>query len=301
MGRELRRVPLDFDWPLKETWAGYLNPFYAARAECPACDGSGYGPEAKRFADQWYGHAPFDPVAYGATPLTVDHPAVVEAATRNVDRSPEYYGVPYVGRDEAIRKESGRLFDHWKGQWSHHLIQADVDALIASHRLHDFTDTFVPGTGWVAIDPPPAVTPEEVNAWSLSGMGHDAINRFVCVRARCEREGVPVDCPECDGSGETWPSRAHKALAESWEHIDPPKGDGYQCWETTSEGSPISPVFATAEELARWLADTGASACGSQTATYDQWLAFVRGPGWAPDLVGDGDTLRSGVEAVSDT
>lgn len=47
-------------------------------------------------------------------------------------------------------------------------------------------------------------------------------------------------------------------------------------YETTSEGTPISPAFETAEELARWLADTGASAFASMTATYDQWLATVR-------------------------
>ena len=36
--------------------------------------------------------------------------------------------------------------------------------------------------------------------------------------------------------------------------IEPPTGDGYQCWETTSEGSPISPVFKTFVELCNWLA-----------------------------------------------
>ncbi len=35
MGRELRRVPLDFDWPIDKTWDGYLNPHYA---ECSDCD-----------------------------------------------------------------------------------------------------------------------------------------------------------------------------------------------------------------------------------------------------------------------
>ena len=37
------------------------------------------------------------------------------------------------------------------------------------------------------------------------------------------------------------------------EQIEPPKGDGYQCWETTSEGSPISPVFESFDELCDWL------------------------------------------------
>ena len=33
-------------------------------------------------------------------------------------------------------------------------------------------------------------------------------------------------------------------------------------YEDTSEGTPISPAFETPEELARWLADNGASAFG---------------------------------------
>jgi hypothetical protein len=47
-------------------------------------------------------------------------------------------------------------------------------------------------------------------------------------------------------------------------------------YEDTSEGTAISPAFATAEELARWLADNGASAFASDTATYEQWLATIR-------------------------
>lgn len=50
----------------------------------------------------------------------------------------------------------------------------------------------------------------------------------------------------------------------------------YQMYETTTEGTPISPVFDTPENLARWLADTGASSYANATATYEQWLARIR-------------------------
>jgi hypothetical protein len=66
-------------------------------------------------------------------------------------------------------------------------------------------------------------------------------------------------------------------------------------YEDTSEGTPISPAFATPEELARWLADTGASAFGSSGATYEQWLATCRGA-WAPSMVVDNGKVMSGVE-----
>ena len=35
MGRKLRRVPLDFDWPINKTWEGYVNPHYK---KCPDCN-----------------------------------------------------------------------------------------------------------------------------------------------------------------------------------------------------------------------------------------------------------------------
>jgi hypothetical protein len=66
-------------------------------------------------------------------------------------------------------------------------------------------------------------------------------------------------------------------------------------YETCSEGTPISPAFATAEELARWLADTGASAFAYQGATYEQWLATIQS-GFAPSAVfTQAEGLQSGV------
>lgn len=69
-------------------------------------------------------------------------------------------------------------------------------------------------------------------------------------------------------------------------------------YEDTSEGTPISPAFETPEELARWLADNGASSFGQSTATYEQWLPICRG-GWAPSMVIAGGQMMSGVEFMS--
>lgn len=70
----------------------------------------------------------------------------------------------------------------------------------------------------------------------------------------------------------------------------------FMMYENTSEGTPISPAFATPEELARWLADTGASSFGSSTATYEQWLSTCK-RGSAMSAVYTPNTgLVSGVE-----
>lgn len=97
-----------------------------------------------------------------------------------------------------------------------------------------------------------------------------------------------------------------------WEYNGPPPHPKYyrpkwsdaerthlMMYEDTSEGTPISPAFETPEELARWLADNGASAMGSMTATYEQWLATCRGA-WAPSMVIENGIVRSGVEFASD-
>ena len=73
----------------------------------------------------------------------------------------------------------------------------------------------------------------------------------------------------------------------------------WQMYEDTSEGTPISPVFDCPKKLARWLADTGASAFADRTATYDQWLATVE-RGYAISAMMSSTTgLVSGVEALA--
>jgi len=71
-----------------------------------------------------------------------------------------------------------------------------------------------------------------------------------------------------------------------------------QMYETTSEGTPISPVMETPEELARWLADNKASVFADMTASYDDWFAMIKA-GWAPSLVAGSCGVISGVEAVA--
>lgn len=74
----------------------------------------------------------------------------------------------------------------------------------------------------------------------------------------------------------------------------------YQMYETCSEGTPISPVMKTPEELAAWLAENKASAFADMTADYETWLGMIKGPGHSPSAVIMGGKMISGVEAVTD-
>ena len=52
MGREIKRVPLDFNWPLNMQWKGYMNPYTSQK--CTVCDSTGLNPETKQISDDWY-------------------------------------------------------------------------------------------------------------------------------------------------------------------------------------------------------------------------------------------------------
>lgn len=73
----------------------------------------------------------------------------------------------------------------------------------------------------------------------------------------------------------------------------------FMMYENISEGTPISPAFATEEELARWLADNKANAGYYSNATYEQWLSAIK-RGYVPSFVVNSGKLMSGVEFASE-
>jgi hypothetical protein len=111
-------------------------------------------------------------------------------------------------------------------------------------------------------------------------------------------------CPTCEGelnvTPKVEPPGYESDKAPNYIDMDFMKGKyGWQMWETVSEGSPISPVCDSPEELARWLADSGASSFGSMTATYEQWLGMI-GQGSAVSMMYSPETgIVSGVEVAS--
>jgi hypothetical protein len=268
MGREVKRVALDFDWPMGKPWGGFINPFSSQSINCPECDGSGSSSEARRLKDQWYGNAPFRPEDRGSKPYSHTDAHIIACATRNVERSPEYYGRGEI----AIGREAKRLAAHFNNGWCHHLNQSDVNALVDGHRLFDFTHTWTSGEGWKPKDPPYIPTAAEVNVWSCCGIGHDAINQWIVVGNECRRLGLESKCKRCDGEGTLWPSEAINAAADNWKDEEPPVGEGWQIWETVSEGSPITPVFPTREGLIAYLIEGG-----------DGWDRKRGAGGWTPE------------------
>lgn len=113
-------------------------------------------------------------------------------------------------------------------------------------------------------------------------------------------------------SGEKWRARtpADGPRYTEWNGQRPSPDDYMPVWpleqcthfmmyEDTSEGTPISPAFATPEELARYLADTNASAFAGHGASYEQWLSTIK-RGFAVSAVRDASGMKSGVEAMAE-
>lgn len=250
MGRELKRVALDFKWPLHQVWEGFINPHYTAE-KCPSCGGNGMSKQATYLHNQWYGNIEFSPYSTGSKPFTVESPAIRAFAERQIKNAPAFYGIG----ESAIIREAHRLCSLFNNSWSHHLEQVDVNVLWAKGRLSDFNPQWRENHN-EGVEPPSA---EAVNAWSINGFGHDSSNAWYCVRAKCERLGYVYECRKCWSDGELWPSKEAKELYENWEEVEPPAGEGYQMWETVSEGSPVSPVFASKETFVAWLIAEGYS------------------------------------------
>lgn len=238
--RTLKCVPLDFQWPLNKVWEGYINP-YPSPLTCNLCDGSSYNTETKQIADDFYGFE-------------------VE------DRSRAWYDKITQDEVQAL-VDAGRLWDFTRVPLN------DEQREVVRKKIADG------GNSWLPYDNGRIPTADEVNECNRKpGLHkHDAINRFILIEARAKRLGVFGKCSVCNGEGTLpHPNEAIRKLHEEWKKYEPPTGAGYQLWETCSEGSPVSPVFASAEELADWCAEN-ATIFASEKTSRVIWLKMFIG------------------------
>lgn len=232
MNKQIRHVPLDFDYPLNVVWEGFKNPFPGPNP-CYTCNETGYNyTTLKVFND------------YGDT---------------------QGYGFRWYYRYDS---DGRKLVEKYPGacrRWMDRITQEEFDEYlkIEGNRYED-----------------KKITLEEANRvcrW-------DSWDQRRLVEIRAKRLGVFGLCKYCDGQGSFWLTSLDKDNFENWQPYDPPHGPGWQVWETVSEGSPISPVFPTAEELIQYLVTeigyTPEEAQSFCKTGFTLSAAIIRGVGW---------------------
>lgn len=269
MGRELKRVRMDFNWPIGKIWHGYINPYYKKHAtECPHCEGSGSSPEVKHMEDQWWGYVPFDPAEKGSIPYTIFHPSVRAFAERNVSRTPEFYG----HGEMAIQREAQRLCDEaFNKGWKNHLSQDDVNAIWADRGFEHTHDYCHKEKRWKPKEGATCPTAKEINDHYI--LDWRTPNAWPAMKALAKKNGWRLTCRHCK-DGTIWDSPEGHKLYRRWKKFDPPKGPGYQLWGTTNEGEPLSPVFATLEELCEW-AEVNETTFADNRASKQHWMDML--------------------------
>ena len=220
---------MDFDWPMKSVWKGYINPYHGS--DCPWCydkeqgRSDGLTEKAREYQRKFYGYMN-------------DWP---------------YIGHPY----KPMQRYCPMALPYKMERWEYDFIISDKNPC----RDEIFPDG-IP-------------TYENVREYFLKNgtLGFDRV-QWLLVEEYCRLNNVPSLCPHCDGDGVVWINDEIKQLHDNFERVEPPVGDGYQLWETTSEGSPVSPVFATFDELCEWC-EKNAHTFASYTATKEEWKKML--------------------------
>ena len=192
MGKSLKRVPMDFKYPLNQTWKGYINPYKSI--ECKACNGSGFNEATMKLNKEWYTYS--------------DNGKIIEGWQYNLEQD-----------EVQALLNANRLWDFTR------VAINNEQKEIIKQKIKEG------GNSWLPFNNGYIPTANEVNVWAKIGFGHDTTNRIICVKTRAMRLGVFGICSYCDGEGEAWYSDEIRKLYDECKQYDPPIGDGYQLWE----------------------------------------------------------------------
>lgn len=248
--RTIMRVPLDFDHPQGEVWPGYLSP---DPRPCPA-------------GDDCYNGYTVDGVWLKSVVTCL---ALLSASDHDSTRPNGVFPHPWLEGLPLAPQTTKPVGRRWDGT--------------------PYRQGAAPGEGYVSCVPKVAPATKAFNDLVIGllasvdesraeyrrkdmFLGHDAVDSWQIAKAIVTAAGLdPNDwgiCPTCEGHC-CHPDDID--MNDDWTSTEPPEGPGWQLWETTSEGSPVSPVFESPEALAEWCEDNASWFAGEKT-TRESWL-----------------------------
>ncbi len=145
-----------------------------------------------------------------------------------------------VCEGQNLNKKTLKLYNDWYDfaetgrKWMYDITEVEVEALVKEGRIRDvsgFNGYYDKETQkwykWVKkekieCEKPEMPLPEKVNEWAKKGFGHDAINHWICVKARAKHLGVYGHCEHCQG-GYIYDEDKAKVSLQLWV-LHPRKG-----------------------------------------------------------------------------
>jgi len=252
VGRELKRVPLNFDWPIDKLWPGYVNNL---GGPCPEEGRTCFN--GSTAAAKWL-------EAVSGLIALIGEEAASAPYAEEMKRRGRIWPHPYLEewgtapRTEMSREANKRVQDsgtNWQTRASQFYIERAADP----PKLLPLTPELIELVSGLAG------SPLESTGGNNSYRIEEAIRKAAGVAEGWGR------CPACEGHGDDPEKRE---VAEAWVRTSPPRGEGFQLWTTTSEGAPKSPVFATLDELCTWC-ETNATTFASFKATAAEWKKML--------------------------
>jgi hypothetical protein len=171
---------------------------------------------------------------------------------------------------EALNPATKQISDDWYDfentgrKWNDKITDDEVYELLKHNRLSDFTDykgyydeDLQKWLGWVGgerveVAPPtPEQIPsaEEVNRRERGrGMGHDAINRWICIKQRAKRLGVYGKCEHCE-DGVIYDEPEARVALQLW-FLHPRKGASRGVYIKNIKENEVPDVIAYLKEAA---------------------------------------------------
>tara|TARA_B100001778_G_scaffold330827_1_gene334010 strand:- start:31137 stop:32027 length:891 start_codon:yes stop_codon:yes gene_type:complete len=166
--------------------------------KCYLCNGSGIHPDAQWVSESFYEHcSPFisRPPDYSLVPDYLKNLFPDDPSPKALDYG-SFPSDEILDRYHPDFREFCEKMRDGRGYWGDDDLDAlDLESLEEAGRPYDPNDKF----------------------------GMDAINRSIVSRSRCERWGIPHECPECDGHGYIYQDEAAHVGLVLWL-LHPRKG-----------------------------------------------------------------------------